>query len=98
VKKRPGRRSSSAERHLLEMADEALRQGHTDRAIAAVQQHRKRFAGGPLSEQRDYIYIRALARANRSIPARAAAGDFRRRYPRSLYLPRVEALLKTTTP
>jgi hypothetical protein len=83
-----------AERELLEQGRAALGRGDSARALAAVARHQKRFPHGQLAEERESLWIRALVAAGEPDAARARAADFRARYPRSIFLPVVEATVK----
>jgi len=54
-------------------------------ALALVQDHHRRFAGGPLSEEADFVEIEAMKRLGRFEEARALGDRFRKRYPTSIH-------------
>src|SRR6185437_9160893 len=88
----PGRPSSyAAERRLLDEAQRALAEGRIDAAMDALDRHARTFPNGPLTEERESLAVRALARAGRVDQARARADRFREAYPHSIQLPAIES-------
>ena len=81
----------AAERALLEVARTALSRGDAVSALTSLDEHAKRFPGGQLTEEREALYVQALARAGRVAEAKARAAKFAKRYPDSMLLPVVEA-------
>ena len=65
----------------------ARKSGPTDprNALALAQDHHRRFAGGPLSEEADFIEIEAMKRLGRFEDARSLEERFRKRYPNSMH-------------
>jgi hypothetical protein len=94
---KPGSSSSStdtglaAERSLLEVARTALSRGDSASSLASLDDHAKRFPAGQLTEEREALYVQALARAGRLDEAKARAAKFAKRFPGSMLLPVVEA-------
>jgi len=86
--------SLAAERGLLEAARAALALGNTTEALALCRRHQHRFAAGQLTEERESIAVRALVSAGQTAAAQTRADDFRRRFPRSMFLPAVDAVLQ----
>jgi pimeloyl-ACP methyl ester carboxylesterase len=80
------------EPQLIERARKAL---STDprRALALAQEHQRRFPGGAMSVEREVIVMQALARSGQPAEARRRALSFEARYPNSIHLPQVRALL-----
>jgi hypothetical protein len=80
------------EPQLIERARKAL---STDprRALALTQEHQRRFPAGALGVERDVIALEALARSGQTAEARRRALVFEAKYPKSIHLPRVRALL-----
>ncbi len=74
----------SAERQLIEQASSAMLRSNYAAALSAVQAHARRFAHGSLSEERDSLWVRALAGLGRGEEARVRAADFHRRHPDSM--------------
>lgn len=78
------------ERRLLESARAELARGSAARALELLEEHRRRFPSGRLSEEREALVVRALASAGRVDEARARAEAFHARYPRSVLRPAVD--------
>ena len=83
----------AGERALLESARSALAEGDPARAQKMLERHAQRFPRGQLAEEREGLAVRALVAAGRPDEARARAQAFERRWPRSIFLPAVEAAL-----
>jgi hypothetical protein len=85
------------EPQLIERARRALA---TDprRALALAQEHQRRFPAGALGVERDVIMIDALARSGQTTEARRRAQAFETKYPSSIHLPHVRALLAQLGP
>ena len=77
-------------RRLLDEARAALSGGRAGAALEAARAHKQRFPRGALVEERESVWIRALARAGRVDEARKRAQRFFSRYPRSIYRAAVE--------
>jgi hypothetical protein len=89
-------RGLSAERALLDAARIALARGEGAEALDAAERHAKEFPRGRLSEEREALAIRALAMIQRTDEARSREERFRARFPNSLMLPGLEAVLGKT--
>jgi outer membrane protein assembly factor BamD (BamD/ComL family) len=85
----------AAERKLVEMARTALTRGETDGALAALGRHVRQFPRGRLAEERESLYVQALAASGDSVQARARGKRFYRQYPHSLFAPVVEQALRS---
>ena len=85
------------EPQLIERARKALA---TDprRALLLAQEHQRRFPAGELGVERDVIMLEALARSGQTAEARRRAVAFEAKYPKSIHLPRVHALLSRLGP
>jgi hypothetical protein len=83
----------ASEQAYLEEARAALMGNAPERALALLGQHERRFPAGQLTEARESLSVQALMAAGRPEAARARAAEFRRRFPRSLFLPAVDAFL-----
>lgn len=81
----------AAERSLLEVARTALSRGDFASAMTSLDAHQKKFPNGVLREEREALYVQALARAGRRDEAKARAERFVKTYPKSMLLPVVEA-------
>jgi len=77
---------------LIERARKALA-SEPRRALALTQEHQRRFPSGALSAERDVITLEALARSGQTSEAKRRALAFEAKYPKSIHLPRVHALL-----
>jgi len=80
------------EPQLIERARKALA-AEPRRALALAQEHQRRFPAGALGVERDVIMLEALARSGQTAEARRRALAFEAKYPSSIHLPRVRALL-----
>jgi hypothetical protein len=80
----------AAESALVERARTALGRGDAAAALAAIDEHTRRFPRGTMSEERDAVRIQALALTGRLEDARARARDFRARFPHSLFVPVID--------
>jgi hypothetical protein len=81
----------AAERAQIEMARTALTRGQTAAALEALQAHASQFPRGRLAEERDALWVQALAQAGRRGEAATRVERFRETYPQSLLLPMVQA-------
>jgi hypothetical protein len=63
-----------------------------------VAEHARRFPEGRLGEEREALRVRALAAAGLGAQAKAAGAAFRRRFPRSVHLPALEAVVGPAPP
>jgi hypothetical protein len=82
-----------AERSLLDLARVALVRGDGDGALGALDRHARTFRRPLLGEERDALVVQALVRAGRYDEAHARADEFRRKTPKSLLAPAVEAAI-----
>jgi hypothetical protein len=80
------------EPQLIEKARRALA-ADPRRALALAQEHQRRFPVGSLGVEREVIALEALARLGQTAEAKRRALAFEAKYPRSIHLPRVRALL-----
>jgi hypothetical protein len=85
----------TAELHLLELAQRALRDDPA-RALAIAEQHRRRFAHGQFVQEREMLAIQALVALGRHDRAAARARAFARSYPDSSHLPHLRDLVHAT--
>ncbi len=81
----------AAERAALDVARTALGRGDGANALAACDEHARRYPRGALSEEREAIAVQALVLEHRGADARARAERFRKTHPRSILLPAVLA-------
>lgn len=80
------------EPQLIEKARKALA-ADPRRALALAQEHQRRFPVGALGVEREVIALEALARLGQTSEAKRRALAFEAKYPKSIHLPRVRALL-----
>jgi type IV secretory pathway VirB10-like protein len=80
------------EPQLIERARKALA-SEPRRALSLTQEHQRRFPAGALAVERDVIALEALARSGQTAEAKRRARAFEAKYPKSIHLPRVRALL-----
>ena len=90
---KPARRDVdlAEEQSLLETARSAILRREPRLALGPLREHAQRFPRGHLSEERDGLWVQALANAGETAAARTKAAEFRRKYPQSLLLPAVDA-------
>ena len=97
----PGRRSGSVnkreggmeELQLLGRARQADAHGDYTEVLALVADHERTYPAGRLSEEREVLRVKALVGLDRGGEARRAAVKFRRQFPRSVLLPKIEDML-----
>lgn len=83
----------AAERALLEVVRAAVARDHPDVALDAIRRHERDFPRGELAEEREGLRVIALVRAGDRDEARARADRFRARWPRSVLLRAIDAVL-----
>jgi hypothetical protein len=83
----------AAERELLVGARQDLAQGDPRGALARLDVHQARYPASQLAEEREALYIQSLVASGRVGDARFRDGEFRRRFPHSLFLPALDAAL-----
>ena len=83
-----------AELRLLERAREALTHGNFPDAWSALTTHERRFPRGRLAEEREALEVNTLLGLGRRDDAERVAADFRKRFPHSVLLARMEDVLK----
>jgi hypothetical protein len=81
----------AAERALLDVARTALGRGDGANALAACDDHARKFPRGALAEEREAIAVQALVLEHHGEDARTRAERFRKTHPRSILLPAVLA-------
>lgn len=82
--------STAAERADLDVAREALAHGRPDACLRALERHARLYGDGQFVEERESLWIEALAAAGRRDDAAARAARFHARYPTSLFGPAVD--------
>ena len=68
----------------------ALARGDAAAALVALRGHEREHPRGRLTEEREALYVRALARAGKHDEAKARAAEFRARFPKSLLMGAVD--------
>ncbi|AKT43028.1 outer membrane protein assembly factor BamD [Chondromyces crocatus] len=86
-------RALSEENTLVTRAQSALARGNPGEALEALNEHQRRFPAGQFSQEREAMAIQALARLGRADAARARAATFRARFPDSVLLRTVDAVV-----
>jgi hypothetical protein len=87
----PGDASLARERELVETARSALLRANAPGALAALQAHAEQFPAGRLEEERESLWVQALALEQDGGAARARAAAFHLKFPLSLLGPTVDA-------
>ncbi len=85
------------ERAVLDVARSALGRGDAANTLVATGEHERKFPQGALVEEREALAIQALAMQGRRTDAQARADRFRKRFPRSMLLPAVDAVVGSGT-
>jgi hypothetical protein len=85
--------SSAFELALLQPARVALQRGDFAAALRAVAEHARRFPRGRLVEEREALRVFALIGAQRRGEAERVGNSFRRNFPHSMLLARMDAAL-----
>jgi hypothetical protein len=87
----PSRASQlSAERLVLDEARAAIAQGDPGRALDRLERHRRTFSSPILGEERDAMWVEALAKAGRHDEAASKAATFHKHWPESLFTSAVD--------
>jgi hypothetical protein len=86
-----------SELELVRRAQDALRNGTPERALAVATEHGRRYPDGMLSQEREVIAVHALLELGRIERARARARRLTQRHPSSPHVARVERLLRRHT-
>lgn len=81
------------ENALVTMAQNALARGDSAAALAALDDHAKRFPGGKMAEEREALAVRALVMAGRKEEARTRGERFKKTFKGSMFLPVVDGAL-----
>ena len=97
----PSRRTMLAGKHeggpeelqLLSRARQSDAQGDYAEVLAVVADHERSYPAGRLSEEREVLRVKALVGLGRASESRQAAAKFRRQFPRSVLLQKIEDLL-----
>jgi hypothetical protein len=87
-----GANEYAVELRLLRQARTAIARGAFADALVAIAEHARRLPSGRLAEEREALRVRSLSGLRRHTEARRAADAFKARFPRSVLLPRVDAM------
>lgn len=79
---------------LLTSAMEEVRAGRSAAALTQLEQHEKSFPDSSLAQERDVLRIEALVKLGRREEAATRVDAFKKRWPTSTHLVRLEALLR----
>jgi outer membrane protein assembly factor BamD (BamD/ComL family) len=82
------------EMRLMNAAQDALRTGHSKRALSLLNEHSERFPNGKLSSARSVTRMMALCQAGSSEQARREAEQFLARHPSSPFVDRVKTICR----
>ena len=89
----PSKADVVEELRFLDQARQAAACGDYATALALIADHERRFPHGRLAEDREVLRMRAFVGLGRGNEARTAAAKFRHQFPRSVLLPKIDALL-----
>jgi hypothetical protein len=78
---------------LIDQSRRSIETHYPAQALARLAEHQRKFPHGQLEEEREALWVQALVASGNADSARAHAAEFRRRFPRSIQLPVVEAAL-----
>ncbi|MDQ2645567.1 MAG: hypothetical protein M3020_17245 [Myxococcota bacterium] len=78
---------------LLVRARQANARGDYDQVLALASEHERTYPSGRLTEEREVLRVKALVALGRIDQARRAGIEFRRRFPRSVLLRKVDEML-----
>lgn len=84
----------NAERILLDAARGAIEREDGLAALAALEQHERKYPSGVLVQEREAMAIRALVMLGRTTDAMARARRFRARFPDSALLPSIDSIVQ----
>ncbi len=79
---------------LLTRAQSSIASGDASAALELLREHAERFAQGALVQEREVMAIEALVNLGRLDEARGRADRFRRQYPASSHLLRIDSLVR----
>jgi hypothetical protein len=84
----------ASERAFLELARTAITRGDAATALQSLKKHARLHRRGQLSEERDALWVQALVLNKSFERAKKKGKTFRAKYPKSLFLPVVNHVLK----
>jgi hypothetical protein len=85
------------ERTLLDAARAAVEREDGPGALAATEEHARKYPGGVLAQEREAIAVRALLLLGRIAEARARVSRFQASFPDSLLLPALESSVEAAS-
>ncbi len=92
----PSSSSLAEERALLDSARVALAAGNGRAALQTLSKHEQRFPRGRLVEERESLVVQALAHTAGPAATRQRFAAFRRRFPKSIFLPALQAVVDSS--
>jgi hypothetical protein len=92
VSAHPARERYALELKVLQPARAAVARGDFSSALSSIAEHQRRFPDGQLSEEREALRVQALSGLGRTDEATRAAIAFRKRFPGSVLISRMQAL------
>ncbi|HEY1536301.1 MAG TPA: hypothetical protein VGF76_19915 [Polyangiaceae bacterium] len=92
VSAHPARERYAQELKVLQPARAAVARGDFSSALSSIAEHQRRFPDGQLSEEREALRVQALSGLGRTDEATRAAIAFRKRFPGSVLISRMQAL------
>ncbi|MGE5784853.1 MAG: hypothetical protein ACM3ZE_09680, partial [Myxococcales bacterium] len=87
--------SFAAELQVLQPARQAVARGEHSSALGIIAEHQRLFPHGVLTEEREALRVKALVGLGRATEAERAGAAFRKRFPRSALVGRIDSLLGT---
>ena len=87
----PSATSLGEEQRLLDTARAAVARQAYSAALSTLGEHEARFPRGRLAEERELLYVQALAGSGSTAAASERAKAFERQFPGSIFLPAVKA-------
>jgi outer membrane protein assembly factor BamD (BamD/ComL family) len=85
--------SNPEEIQLLSRARQADSRRDYAEVLSVLSEHERNFPGGRLSEEREVLRVKALVGLGRTEQARRTAARFRRQFPKSVLLHKVDEML-----
>lgn len=85
----------AAELQVLQPARQAVARGEYSSALGIIAEHHRLFPHGVLTEEREALRVKALVGLGRAAEAERAGAAFRKRFPRSALVGRIDSLLGT---
>lgn len=83
----------AAELRLLQPARQAVARGEYSSALSIIAEHRRLYPRGVLTQEREALRVKALLGLGRANEAERAGSEFRKRFPRSALVGRIDEML-----